>query len=90
MFIFQSDSNSDEDHSPVKIKKVTGIRGRRGLKKKSSLQTKAEQAPATKTQTSIYSTKVSKCFDHMRAHDYDDELEDAKKDTIERGNRLKA
>ena len=71
----------------IKKKKVTGIRGRRGLKKKASSQTTTEQAPGPKTQTRshIYSTRVSRCFDHIKANDYDDEFEDAKKDTIERG-----
>ena len=58
------------------------MRGRRGLKKKNPSIQSATEMPMT---SHVYSTKVSKCFGHMSSHDYEEELEHAKQETIESG-----
>ena len=80
----QSDSSDDEY---LKAKKPKGVRGCRGLKKKSSsiLSSDSVIEIPLASNSHVYSTKVVRCFGHMNAHDYDEELHQAEQETVVSG-----
>ena len=81
-YFVQSDSEDDEFKTK---KKTSGVRGRRGFSKKKSAE--GENGHMISESSTVYTSRVTKCFNDLVSNKMNDEIRHALIDNINAGKQ---